>query len=922
MKITNCKVNHMDHPLGYAMEQPRFSWLIEDAGGSCMEAARIQVWEEGTLCHDSGMSENLDYMGYTAPIELEPRTRYTWQVTARTDLGEEAESGIHWFETGKMDEAWTGHWITCDRGSRMPVFQKRLPVSKEISRARLYICGLGLYEAYLTETEAQALHADSRIGKELFTPYCNNYKDWLQYQTYDITEALKTRPVLQVHLGVGWYMGRFGFFCPSDEDAYYGRNFRLMAEIHVDYADGSHEVFATDESWQVWRSNITFTNIYDGEHRDDTLPEVPLEPVQTVTESVPPLTDRYSVPVRVQEEVKPIALLHTPKKELVLDLGQNLTGTFRLGFFAPKGQEIRLQFGEVLQEDRFYNENLRSAKAEYRYISDGVQREISPAFTFYGYRYVKVEGIDNLHPEDFTALVVHSDMAQIGHLTTGNEKINRLISNAHWGLKGNFLDVPTDCPQRDERMGWTGDAQVFTPTALYFRDAYAFYRKYLHDLHTEQQALRGKVPNVVPSFGYHATACVWGDAATIMPWAVYQFTGDTAILREQYESMKAWVDYITRIDGENQGWKQVFHFGDWLALDHPDHRADQVLGGTDEGYIAYVYYGHSAGLVAEAAKVLGYQADAEHYRVLKEKIYASIRYEYFTPMGKCCVDTQTGLLLALKFGLAEHPNVVIRQLKKRFEQVGNKLQTGFVGTSMLCNTLTESGMERLAYDLLFNEEYPGWLYEINLGATTVWERWNSIGPDGKISSTGMNSLNHYSYGAVAEWIFRHCAGLSPVEPGFRKVRIAPIYDLRLGSAALIYQSAAGTYRVSWKLETARRVKLEVEVPFGCEAELKLYLAPESLCDGPVCLGPGKYSWTYRTTAPLKRVYTVDDKAWELLAAPETAPVLAEHGVTGQSIAPQHLMDSLRQCGGSPETLVTVEAVQAIEQALQAIAEAE
>ena len=317
------------------------------------------------------------------------------------------------------------------------------------------------------------------------------------------------------------------------------------------------------------------------------------------------LAERMSLPVTIHEVFEPVRLLRTPAGEQVFDLGQEITGIFSLRVSEPAGVRIHIQTGEILQNGNFYNENLRSAKSEYYYVSDGKEKELVPHFTFYGYRYVKVEGIKDLKKEDFRGLALYSDIEEKGSLHTGHELVNRLIENVRWGLQGNFLDVPTDCPQRDERMGWTGDAQVFSPTATYLKDTYAFYAKYLYDMAREQSALGGKVPDVIPSAGLESTACVWGDAACIIPWNLYLFYGDKGILEDQFDSMRAWVDYVRTVDGSNHGWRYVFHYGDWLALDNPKGGAEEVMGATDEEFIANLYYAVIANLVSKAAGVLG-----------------------------------------------------------------------------------------------------------------------------------------------------------------------------------------------------------------------------------------------------------------------------------------------------------------------------
>ena len=381
---------------------------------------------------------------------------------------------------------------------------------------------------------------EKRVGDEYLTPYSNDYNEWVQYQTYDVTEEVSKQGMLRVLLGNGWYKARFGFSAFEDK-GFYGNEWKLIAELHLTYADGSEEVIGTDESWQVRCSKIAFSNLYDGEHRDDTLSELPLEKAVFCEAPKGELTERMSLPVTIHETFEPKELLHTPAGELVFDMGQEFTGIFKLHVNVPAGTKVHVQTGEILQRGNFYNDNLRSAKSEYIYISDGTEMDLVPHFTFYGYRYVKIEGIPDLKKEDFTGLSYYSNITATGWMKTGSDLVNQLISNVRWGLKCNFVDVPTDCPQRDERMGWTGDAQVFSPTAMYLEDTYAFYAKYLYDMAKEQSVLGGKVPHVVPSCGVEDAACVWGDAACIIPWNLYLFYGDKSILEDQFVSMKSWV---------------------------------------------------------------------------------------------------------------------------------------------------------------------------------------------------------------------------------------------------------------------------------------------------------------------------------------------------------------------------------------------
>ena len=869
---------------------------MDEARGKAQKVARVRVAADEKMqeiLFDSGMDEQADSLAYPVELALEPRTRYFWQVTVLSDAGEEADSEVQWFETSKMSEEWTGKWLTCDSTEkRHPIFSKEIAPAKEMAKARLYVTGLGLYEAYID---------GKKVGDEYLTPYSNNYNRWVQYQTYDITDQIAGGGKLSILLGNGWYKGRFGFSAFEDK-GYYGNEWKVIADVVLTYTDGTEEVIGTDESWTVTRSRIMFSNLYDGEQIDATAPELPAE-VPTVCDAPKGrLEARRSLPVVAHEHIKPVELIHTPAGEQVFDMGQNFAGIFTFRVKEPAGTKIHIQTGEVLQKGNFYNENLRSAKSEYIYISDGNETVIRPHFTYYGYRYVKVEGVSDLKIEDFTGLALYSDIEMGGDVETGHDLVNQLVSNVRWGMKGNFIDVPTDCPQRDERMGWTGDTQVFSPTATFLADTYAFYSKYLHDMYTEQMDLDGMVPDVVPSAGVHSTACVWGDSSCIIPWNMYQFYGDKKILEDQYDSMRNWVDYISRVDGDNHGWRSVFHYGDWLALDNPSGKTDEVMGGTDEGYIANVYYAASAGIVAKAARVLGYEADAKTYQALCDEQFEEVKKEYFSQTGRCCIKTQTALILALKYHLSENEELTKKTLRLLFQISGDKLKTGFTGMPLMCPVLSENGMNDLAYTLLLNEDYPGWLHEVKLGATTVWERWNSLDENGDISSTGMNSLNHYAYGSILEWVFRYVTGfrVSEEHPGSRHLLIAPTLNWKLKRAKGSYHSAAGTYETSWELADPSHVTVKVTVPFGCTAEIVLPLvSQETLADqsnplfadvrdGKCFVGAGTYEVSYETTKPAKKMYSTYTPIQELVNNPEIVSAMGEQlhldQIPGQALA--------------------------------------
>lgn len=881
MEIYHVRINHIRRPLGFCMLHTRISWKIRNARGKRQQSARILVSDQenmSTFLWDSGDKGDLSSLGSDIPIRLEPRTRYYVQIIVISDLNEIAKSKVTWFETGKMDEPWQASWISCQNQKRHPIFQREVQLRAEVASARLYICGLGLYEAY---------YGDEKLGDEYLTPFSNNYRQWLQVETIDVTEQLNHDDKLSVLMGNGWYKGRFGFTAHEDK-GFYGDHWHLIAELHIRYRDGSEELIKTDEDWKLTFSNITFSNLYDGEHIDDTLALLPEEQVTLAQGPEGKLMDRMSPYLTVHEVLRPVEVIRTPKGELVIDLGQEVTGIFELDLKEDYGTKIHLQTGEILQEGNFYNDNLRTARSEFIYVSDGKKRTIRPHFTYYGYRYVKIEGLTNFQKEQFRALCIYSDVEMTGRMRTGHKLVNQLLSNVTWGLKDNFLDVPTDCPQRDERMGWTADTQVFTATALYLTDAYAFYAKYLFDMYTEQLRLDGMVPDVIPSAGIHSTSSVWGDAACIIPWTLYQFYGDRTILEDQYESMKAWVNWVRNYDGDDFRWRTAFSYGDWLALDAMEQDPQHAMGATNEGFISSIYYAASAEIVGKAAKILGKLEDAEEFLKLSEYQFDAVRKEYYSATGRCCIQTQTAMILTLKYHLSDNEKLIKETLWDLFTASDHQLRTGFTGTPLLGNVLTEHGFAELAFELLLYEGYPGWLNEVRLGATTVWERWNSLLSDGRVSGTDMNSMNHYSYGSIVEWMYRHVAGIAQLEGevGFKKALIAPKIHWDLQELEAEYDSPAGLYRSVWKIVDLNHLYLSFDIPFGAEAYIELpYFEREKYSnkgnsllqkevDGRYFVASGHYEIQYVTDKQLTPRYTVDLPVLRLAKNPRAMQLMA------------------------------------------------
>lgn len=867
MKIKNLKTNRISNPLGFDLGKPRLSYVAYDTTAKKQTAAQIQVSldEEFTnIIFDSGQSEKIDSLAFELPLKLEPCTRYFWRVTVWGDNGDAATSDPAWFETAKLLEPWDAKWITPDLDKDIhPVLSKDFTLTKEIASARAYVSGLGLYEMVINGKKA---------GDEYLTPHFNAYDKWIQYQTYDITGLITSgQNFVEVSLGNGLYKGRFGF--EGGKSEIYGDQFAFLCEIVIKHTDGTVTLINSDDSWKARKSHILFSGIYDGEIYDSNLLDGAYYGVKDIDLGYDKLKARLSLPVGVKEGLKPIEVIITPSGETVLDMGQNMVGWVQFKTNAPKGTEIVLQYAELLQDGNFYQDNLRTAKAEHRYISNGEEAVVRPHFTYYGFRYVKVSGWNgDVNGDDFTGCVLYSDMDQTGSIETSNPLVNRLFLNALWGQKGNFLDVPTDCPQRDERMGWTGDAQVFSGTASFNMDTYAFFSKYGYDLAQEQASLGGMVPMVVPMTTVKGGgSSAWGEAATVIPWTAYLHYGDKAILEQQFDSMKGWVDFIKRADEASGGkrlWTTGFHFGDWLALDGDD--PSSPMGGTEIAFISSAYYCYSSMLVAKAARVIGKEEIAQEYEQLSKEVRAAIQAEYFTSTGRLALNTQTAFIVALFMDLVpeEHRNRLANDLRERLKKDKNHLKTGFVGTPYLCRVLSENGNNDLAYTLLLNKDYPSWLFAVTMGATTIWERWNSVLPDGKVSGTDMNSLNHYAYGSIAEWMYRNVAGINPVEdqPGFRRVRLAPQPDYRLKYAKASLDSAAGLYESHWELNEDGQLSFKFVIPFNAEATVEL---PDAKLENVLLNGSSLKDTEVRASQHGEKVHVeINSGTWEFFYSPE------------------------------------------------------
>lgn len=838
MKIYDVKVNNIRNPVGYRFDSLIISWKIKEAKGIKQENALIEVSLEKNFNRIiyKKQDKNLNSLGEKLDLDILPYSRYYFRIKVESDTGEKAESEAGYFETAKINEKWIGEWIGTQKGDGFhPEFIKKFTLSKKLEKARLYITGLGLFEAYIN---------DIKTGNDFLAPFINDYADNVQYCTYDITESIREENEIKVILGNGWYKGHFGFDGKKNR---FGNRFSLIAELRLVYQDGTTETVTTDDTWGYRESLFDYSDIYGGETQN-FLKYLKADGKCKKAETINVkhrLSERYSLPVHEMEDIPVKEVIITTAGETVLDMGQNFAGYLECLVDIPSGDRIVLEFGEILQNGEFYRDNYRTAKSRFVYISDGKKRKIRPHFTFFGFRYVKVTGLYGLNQQDFIGKAVYSEMNRTGYFNSSHEKLNKLYENTLWGLKSNFLDMPTDCPQRDERLGWTGDAQVFCRTAGYHMDVSAFYQKYLTDLRTDQVRNNGAVALYLPNTFPGSTASVWGDAATIIPEMLYDYFGSLDQLKKNYPLMKDWVEYIHQND-INRGRQDLYNFGfqlgDWLSLDGPTESSK--TGGTDHFYIASMFYYMSTVILSKSAEIIGKPKDKKHYGDLANSIKKAILNEYFSPNGRLCIDTQTGYLLALKSGIFHKKEYLVDGLKNRLKMDCYKIKGGFVGATIINTVMADNGLVNLAYDFLLNEKFPGWMYTVNLGATTIWERWDSVMPDKKINGNEMNSLNHYSFGAVSEFLYRNIAGIKAAAPGFKKAILSPHPDYRLRFIRCEYDSASGIYVSEWKLNDDGSLTLHFEVPFGSEAVVKLPENPKE----PFTISAGSHDFEYM---PLK-----------------------------------------------------------------------
>ncbi len=836
VSVAGLRTEYLTDPVGIDALQPRLSWRLESAERNTMQAAyEIQVAAGESdlargahLLWNSGKTTSAQsvFVPYGGPPQTSA-TRYYWRVRVWTAAGDASSwSKPAYWETGLLHPGdWTAKWIgtppqPADSGETpSPLLRREFRLHGRVRSARLYVTSLGLDQVFLN---------GRRVGDDELTPGWTSYHHRLLYRTYDVTALLHDGDnAVGAMLGDGWYRGYLGFYHGRN---LYGEHRALQLQLDVRYADGHVQRIVSDGSWKTIDGPVRSSDIYDGETYDARLERpgwdsphyaaAAWSPVAVLPAPAATLVAPQSPPVQRVRELKPVSITRAPDGEWLFDLGQNFAGWARLRVRGTAGTEVTMRFAEVLDHDgNIYTANLRRAKQTDRYIMKGGGPEVfEPHFTYHGFRYVAVSGLPA--PPDsstITGIVLSSNLEQTSTFATSDTMLNELQHNIVWSQRSNFLSVPTDCPQRDERLGWTGDAQVFAPTAAFDMGVDGFFSNWLTDLAIDQHA-DGSVPWVIPNpMGGDSTdkagTAGWGDAAVVVPWTMYLAYGDRALLARQLPSMRAWVDFEKRQAGASGVWRPGSQFGDWLAYHSSDAGYPGATTGTD--FIATAYLAHSADLVSRAARALGDSADAAEYRALFERERAAFDHEFVTPAGRVAENTQTAYALALQFDLLPDSlrATAGRRLAADVRLHGTHLTTGFLGTPQLLDALANTGHLRLAYALLLQRTYPSWLYPITRGATTTWERWDGIRPNGTFEDPSMNSFNHYAFGAVGDWMYRTIAGIEidPVEPGYEHSIIAPRPGGGLTSAHASIATQYGTLSSAWSLDGSS-FTLDVTVP--------------------------------------------------------------------------------------------------------------
>jgi beta-glucosidase-like glycosyl hydrolase len=893
LTVTPVRFEHHRDALGIGEAEPRLSWQTTNAPTGWAQTG-YELEQHGGEVVAVHSADSVLVSWPFAPL----RSRERREVRVRV-LGADGATS-EWgpwavVEAGLLDASdWSAQLVGPeDDAVASPLLRADFRTTDAaITRARVYATGHGLFQLEIN---------GARVGDDELAPGWTTYESRLRYTTYDVTNLVRSGAnAIGAWLGDGWWRGHLGW---GEKKALYGSQLSLLAQLEIDYADGTRQVIGTGPDWTAGTGPIASADIYNGEDFDARAHQsgwseagfdaagwarVALrEPIGAA------LVAPDGPPVRVVETRQVQEVLTSPSGRTILDFGQNLVGRLRITVTGETGTVITLRHAEVLEHGELAVEPLRGAKATDTFTLAGTGAESwAPRFTFHGFRYAEVTGWPGqFDPSSVVAEVMHSDMERTGWFATSNPLVQRLHENVVWGMKGNFVDIPTDCPQRDERLGWTGDLQVFAPTATYLYDSAGFLTSWLKDLAAEQRNLGG-TPMTVPAIvtGYTGPTAGWADAATVVPWTIYQAYGDLRILETQFDSMTAWVDEVTAAAGEDRVWSAGFQFGDWLDPTAPANRPEQAQ--TYPEIVATAYFARSARIVADSAELLGRSDDAARYGALADEVKTAFHREYVSRSGRVLSDSATAYALALAFDLIDDP-AERRHAADRLAQIvagnGYRISTGFIGTPIVTDALSANGHADVAYRLLLQTDAPSWLYTVERGATTIWERWDSLFPDGTVNPSGMTSFNHYAFGAVADWMHRAVAGLAPAAPGYRRLRIAPQPPRRgLTSAAASLNTPYGRAASEWELVDGH-LHLSVTVPVGATAQVIL----PSGAAHEASAGSHEFTEAFEVDAETARTFTVDTRMGDIIDDKQAMAVLT--GVIGKWLpeAAEHMSGGLR-----------------------------
>ncbi|WP_086804137.1 family 78 glycoside hydrolase catalytic domain [Streptomyces caniscabiei] len=876
--VASVRFEHREDAIGVGTPEPRLSWQVRTDDPAWRQTA-YEVELNGAATVRVESADQVLVPWPFAPLPSRTRARIRIRVLSGTRWSDWSSPAV--VETGLLrPDNWNARFITpCCHGSLdapAPELLRTVVLRADVISARLYATAHGVYTASLN---------GARIGDEVLAPGWTSYRHRLRYQTHDVTALLgEGENTLSVVLGNGWYRGHLGWWGAR---ALYGDRLALLAQLEVRYADGSVEVFGTDEQWRARDTGILADDLYKGQHTDlRFVPGAAEGPVDVLSDDEADLARLVAPegpPVRTIEVLPALKVWQSPSGRTLVDFGQNVVGWVRLRLRdTTAGAEVTIRHAEVLEHEELCTRPLRTADATDTYLlADSAETVLEPSLTFHGFRYAEVTGVTDLEVEDLQAVVVASDLRRAGWFSCSDPDLEQFHENVVRGTRGNFLDVPSDCPQRDERLGWTGDIQVFSPTAAFLFDTAGFLSSWLADLAAEQHP-DGAVPWVIPDILDDAapTAAAWGDAAAVVPWVLYERYADRGVLQRQFASARAWVDKTASLTTDGV-WAGGFQFGDWLDPTAPPDNPFAARTPTD--VVATACLVRCADIVARTAEVLGHAEETAQYSALAQRTREAFTRTFVTPAGRILGDSPTAYAMALQWGLLPTPRhraVAGHRLADLVRTNGFRIATGFVGTPLMTDALTTAGYPDLAHRLLQEKGCPSWLYPVTMGATTVWERWDSMLPDGSVNPGQMTSFNHYALGAVADWMHRTVAGLAPAAPGYRAILVRPLPHRSLTHAMAVHATPYGEASVCWRRE-AGRFHLEVIVPAGARATVHLPGSEQP----PVAVAHGTHTWTIDDPCPAptrSEVVTVRDMMDDPLLWGRTAGALSRHGLGSDS----------------------------------------